>query len=120
MNLSEKTKAYLIGALFLIVIVALLWLVGEIVLPFVFALFLAYLINPLILKIKKRIKNRSLAITSFLLVVALFFAGVITFFGGHIVKDTKRLVYAVETFTQQNEQKIKEIKGSLETLSFLL
>lgn len=115
MNLSEKTKAYLIGALFLIVIVALLWLVGEIVLPFVFALFLAYLINPLILKIKKRIKNRSLAITSFLLIVALLFAGVITFFGGHIIKDTKRLVYAVETFTQQNEQKIKEIKGSLET-----
>mgnify|MGYP007047685232 CR=1 FL=1 len=29
---------------------ALLWLVGEIVLPFVFALFLAYLLNPRILK----------------------------------------------------------------------
>jgi predicted PurR-regulated permease PerM len=115
MTFTEKNKAYIVGVLILVAVVALLLLVGEIVLPFVFALFLAYLLNPVILKVQKRIKNRSLAITSLLLATSLLFLGIVVFFGGHIVKDTKRLVYSVETFTQQNEQNIKEIKGSLET-----
>lgn len=115
MTFTEKNKAYIVGALILVAVVALLLLVGEIVLPFVFALFLAYLLNPVILKVQKRIKNRSLAVTSLLLATSLLFLGIVVFFGGHIVKDTKRLVYSVENFTQQNEQNIKEIKGSLET-----
>lgn len=115
MTFTEKNKAYIVGVLILVAVVALLLLVGEIVLPFVFALFLAYLLNPVILKVQKRIKNRSLAVTSLLLATSLLFLGIVVFFGGHIVKDTKRLVYSAETFTQQNEQNIKEIKGSLET-----
>ena len=117
MNLTKKNKSYLIGGLSLGIILVLLLLIGEIVLPFVFAIFIAYLLNPFILKIQKKIKNRFLAITSFLFVVILLLVGIIFFFGGHLVKDTKRLVSSVEIFTQENEQQIKDIKNSV--ISFL-
>lgn len=117
MNLTKKNKSYLIGGLSLGIILVLLLLIGEIVLPFVFAIFIAYLLNPFILKIQKKIKNRFLAITSFLFVVLLLLVGIIFFFGGHLVKDTKRLVSSVEIFTQENEQQIKDIKNNV--ISFL-
>jgi predicted PurR-regulated permease PerM len=113
MTLTDKNKAYLIGGLSLAVLVSLILLVGEIVLPFVFAIFIAYLINPLILKIQKKIKNRAVALTSFFIVVTLLFFGGIFFFGGHVIKDTKRLVNAVEVFIGDNEDQINYIKESL-------
>ena len=113
MNLTEKNKSYLVGGLSLVAILLLLLLIGEIVLPFVFAIFVAYLFNPLILKIQKKIRNRYLAVTSFLFVVILLFFGIVFFFGSHIVKDTNRLVSSVKTFTDENEQQINEVKNSV-------
>ncbi len=113
MKLTEKNKLYLIGIVSLITILFLLLWIGEIILPFVFALLIAYLLNPVILKIQKKIKNRYLAISSFLIVTTLVFVGIIFFFGGHIIKDTKRLVNSVEIFTQEHEPQIKNIKNSV-------
>jgi len=115
MNLTEKNKFYLIGAVSLGVILVLVLLIGEIVLPFVFALLFAHLLNPIVLKIQKKVRNRFLALTSFLFVVTSLFIGIIFFFGGHIVKDSKRLVSSVEVFTQKNEQHINDLKNSLIT-----
>ncbi len=113
MTLSKKYTNYLIGGLMLGAGLLLLHLIGEIILPFVFAIFCAYLLNPLILKIQKKVRSRNLAITSFLLVLTLFLLGIIVFFGGHISKDTKRLVRAVEIFAHDNEQQIKDIKKNV-------
>lgn len=116
MNLSDKNKAYLLGGLSLGVVLLLLFVLGEIILPFVFAMFIAFLLNPVILNIQKRIKNRNLAITGFLLITTVLLGGTIFLMGGHVVKDTKRLVGAVETFAEENNQAITETKNSV--LSF--
>jgi predicted PurR-regulated permease PerM len=114
MNISEKTKTHLIAGGSLVAGVILLYFVGEIILPFIFALVIAaVLINPIILKIQTKIKNRTLALTSFFLFVALFFVGFIVFFGDHVVKDTKRLVHAVDAFVDENETQINDIKNSI-------
>lgn len=113
MIVSEKYKAYLIGGSSLVAIFLLLWLTGEIVLPFVLAIFIAYLLNPVILRIQRILKNRNLAITSFLIGVTALFIGGSVLFGGYIVKDTKRLVAAVGVFADENGQQIEELKESL-------
>ena len=111
MTLSEKNKNYLIDLLPFALILILLFFIGEILLPFILALFIAYLLNPIILIIQKKIKNRTLAITSFLIVLSLLLVGSTFFFGGHVLKDSKRLVSAVEVFSQKNEHKIEELKN---------
>jgi len=60
MNLIEKNKSYIIGVLLIGVLLFLLLLIGEIILPFVCAIFFAYLLNPIILKIQKKIKVHSI------------------------------------------------------------
>jgi predicted PurR-regulated permease PerM len=112
MTLSEKNKNFIIDLLPFVLILVLLFFIGEILLPFILALFIAYLLNPIILKIQKKIKNRTVATTSFLFLLTLFFVSATFFFGGHIINDSKRLVNAVEVFTQKNEHKIEEVKNS--------
>lgn len=113
MNLTEKYRSYLIGAAVLGFILIALHFIGEIVLPFLFALFLTHLLNPVILKIQKKIKNRYLAISSFLFVFTLVFTGIIYFFGAHMLKDSKRLVNSIEAFTHEHDAQIKEVKNSV-------
>ena len=76
--------------LYLLVLIVILLLIGEIILPFIAAIFIAYLLNPLILSIQKKTRNRSLAVTSFLLLSTLMLFGIIFFFGEHLVKDSQR------------------------------
>tara|TARA_B110000879_G_C11107243_1_gene485805 strand:- start:145 stop:1281 length:1137 start_codon:yes stop_codon:yes gene_type:complete len=113
MNLSEKNKSYLLGVFSLVAIMFLLHFLGEIILPFIFAIFIAYLLNSLILKIQTKIKNRNLAITSFLFSSTLLVIGVIFFLGTHLVNDTKRFVTAVEIFGEENKQQINDTKNSV-------
>ena len=113
MILQEKNKAYLIVGISLSVILILMLLIGEILLPFILAIFIAYLLNPLILKVQNKLKNRNLAITSFLFVFSLVLFAILFLFGGHIVKDSKRLVSAVQMFTDENQNRIEEIKNNV-------
>ena len=96
MNLSMKSKAYLTGGLVIVGVLILLLVIGEIILPFIFAVFLAFLLNPIVLRIQNKIKNRNLAVSSLIFVCTIIIFGVIFFFGNHIVKDTKRFISAVE------------------------
>jgi len=111
MTLSEKNKNFVIDLLPFVLILVLLFFIGEILLPFILALFIAYLLNPIIVRIQKKIKNRTLATTSFLLLLGLLLVSATFFFGGHVINDSKRLVNAVEVFTQKNEHKIEEVKN---------
>ena len=110
MTLSKKNKTYLIGGLSLVVFLLLLSYLGEIILPFVFALFIAYLLNPTILSIQKKVKSKSLAVTIFLVGITTLLAGGLVFFGNQIVNDSKRFVSAVEIFVDRNEDQINELK----------
>lgn len=113
MIISDKIKAYIIGALLLLALVVLIHFVGEIVLPFVFAVFIAFLVNPIILKIQTKIPNRNLAITSLLVSSGIVVVCVLLFFGSYLIKDTKRLVGAVDVFVEQHDEQITEIRKSV-------
>ncbi|PHR22805.1 MAG: hypothetical protein COA38_17635 [Fluviicola sp.] len=113
MVISEKVKAYATGAVLLIVLLLLIHFVGEIVLPFVFAIFIAYLLNPVILKIQQKIPNRNLAITTFLVSSTALIVCILIFFGSYLIKDTKRLVSAVDVFVEQNDEQITDIRKSV-------
>lgn len=111
--LLKKNKPFILSALLLVVILLLLYWIGDIILPFILGIFIAFLLQPFIQKIQKRIKNRNLAITVFFAVIVLSFAGIIVFFGGHFIRDSQRFVNAVEIFTIQNEQQIQDIKDKV-------
>jgi len=113
MKLSEKTKMYLMGGLWIAVTLILLLLIGEVVLPFVFAIFIAFLLNPIVVKIQTKIKNRNLAISTLLFAFTVVVGGVIFFFGSHIIKDTKRFVTAVEVVGSENKQEIDKFKNNV-------
>ncbi|MFK7784099.1 MAG: AI-2E family transporter [Crocinitomicaceae bacterium] len=113
MVISEKHKGYIVGVLLLIGFLLLIHFVGEIILPFIFALFLAYVLNPVVLRIQKKIPNRNLAITCLVGAFTLFIVGGLIFFGSYLVKDTKRLVTAVDTFIEHHEE---DIKGAQEKI----
>jgi len=113
MKLSEKTKMYLMGGLWIAVTLILLLLIGEVVLPFVFAIFIAFLLNPIVVKIQTKIKNRNLAISTLLFTFTVVVGGVIFFFGNHIIKDTKRFVTAVEVVGSENKQEIDRFKNNV-------
>lgn len=117
MNLFEKNKSYLIGGVSIVIVLALLYFIGEIILPFIFAVFIAFLMNPLVVKIQTKIKNRNLAITSLLGGITVFVVGVVFFFGSHVIQDTKRFVSAVEIFGNRNKTEIDDAKKSV--LSFV-
>lgn len=113
MVISDKVKAYATGAALLIALILLIHFVGEIVLPFIFAIFLTHLINPVIVRIQKKIPNRNLAITSFLVATFTIIVAVLFFFGSYFVKDTKRLISAVDVFIEQHEDQINDVKKSI-------
>lgn len=113
MVISEKHKGYIVGVLLLIAFLLLIHFVGEIILPFVFALFLAYVVNPLVVKIQKKIPNRNWAITALVSTFTLFIVGGLIFFGSYLVKDTKRLISAVDTFVEHHEEEIKSAQEKI-------
>ena len=113
MVISEKHKGYIVGILLLIGFLLLIHFVGEIILPFVFALFLAYVLNPLVVRVQKKIPNRNWAITALVSAFTLFIVGGLIFFGSYLVKDTKRLISAVDTFVEYNEEEIKDVQEQI-------
>ncbi|MEM6264006.1 MAG: AI-2E family transporter [Bacteroidota bacterium] len=113
MKLSQKSTGYLIAAGSIAAIVILLLLIGEIVIPFVLAVLVAHVLNPVILKIQQQIKNRNLAVTIFWIAVVALFGITFLFLGGHIAKDTNRLVNAIEVFSEEHQATLDQIKNQV-------
>lgn len=110
MSEFDKIKPYLIGSVLLVLLSLVIWKVGEIVIPFVFALLLAYLMNPVVVRIQKRIKNRNVAVTFLLTGIVAIFIGFIIFLGKHLSRDAERLVHAVAVFEEEHADDIQDIK----------
>jgi predicted PurR-regulated permease PerM len=110
----------LIGLLSIGLLLVLLFFIGEIVLPFFIALLIAYLLNPLIVRFQKKIPNKNLAVTTFLTVITSVIVLFVIFFGNHLIKDTKRLVDAINVFSKNNEQQIDSIKSTINEYILIL
>lgn len=102
-------KKYSHHIIFLSLIVGLLitfYFLGEIILPFIFGLGLAYLVNPIVNKFQKLFRNRNLSITLFLF-FALALIGLSSWgLGSQITNDFSRLNGAFTKFTSDHQEKI--------------
>lgn len=102
----NKYKTQIRFAIVISILLVVFLLVGEIILPFILGLSLAYISNPLIKKTQRIIKNRSLAVTAFLFLVISCLLGSVFFTGNLVFNDFKRLNNAFVTFSKDNSDKI--------------
>lgn len=109
----KKTNFDILFFLTLIAGLLLSFYLAEIVLPFLIGLLLAVLSNPLIKKIQKKIKNRNLSVSIYLLSVFIAFTLVIFIFGAQITNDFKRLNNAVVTYTETNSEEIDAVTAKI-------
>lgn len=85
--------------------VAFYYLYG-IILPFIIGLILAFKCQPIILSVRKIIKNRSLATTFFLAAITSILILFLILFANYINKDFKRLQNSFTVLTSQNNDKL--------------
>lgn len=103
------TKKYAHHIIFIALIIGLLitfYFLGEIILPFIFGLGLAYLVNPIVNRFQKVFRNRNLSITLFLL-VSITIVGLSSWgLGSQVTNDFSRLNGAFTKFTSDHQDKI--------------
>ena len=87
----HKYKTHLALAGLLLGVVLAFYVAGEILLPFVLGLLLAWLAVPTVKRIQRLIPNRNVAVSCLLLASFLLTVGVMALFGAQIVRDFQRL-----------------------------
>ena len=116
----QKYKGHIALASLLLGIVAAFYVAGEVLLPFVLGLGLAWLAVPSIKRIQRFIPNRNLAVTVLLLVAFLGTTGVLALFGNQLAHDFKRLnnafVLLLERESETIDQTTSTVKSYLEEL----
>ena len=104
----------------LLVLLGMFFFMGEIILPFIIGLLLAYVSNPVVKRIQRIIPNRSIAVSTFLIIAIAFFIGSVSFLGIHVVNDVKRLSNAFISFSENNSETIdktsQKIKSYIEII----
>gem|GEM_PF-786269 len=109
----KKYQSIVISMISLLAALILLFTLGDIFLPFLGALFVAYLMSPLIKRFQRFVKSRNLAITLILLLILLCFGGGLIFMGSYVIKDTKRFIHSVDLFVEQNQAEIDKVKSDV-------
>lgn len=104
----QKYRSDILFWLFIITLMIATYYLQEILLPFLLGLFLAFASKNVIYKIQKRIKNRNLAVTAFLLSIVVIISTILVLFSAYINHDAKRLSSAFKTFASNNEQQIDQ------------
>lgn len=107
---TKKNEWYLVSGIYLLVFSLGIYFLGEIILPFLFALLIAYMLNPLIHKIQRRIPNRNIATTLFLTLSSIVLIGGSLLLGKYVIEDTSRLVKSVNVFVEENKDEINSLK----------
>ncbi|WP_299222649.1 AI-2E family transporter [uncultured Aquimarina sp.] len=102
----KNYKSHFVFICLLVFFTLAFYYLGEIILPFIIGLFLAYLLNPLVKKIQKNIPNRNVAVTVLLAASIGISLGFITLFGSQAMHDFKRLNNAFSIFAENNSQEI--------------
>ena len=104
--LMEKYKTQIRFAIVILISLIVSMFVGQIILPFILGLFLAYISNSSIKKMQRIIRNRNIAVTVFLFVVVSCLMGSVFFMGNLVFNDAKRLNNAFVSFSKDNSDKI--------------
>lgn len=99
----------------LLVLVATFYAVGNILLPFVIGLLVAYLASPVVKRVQRLIPNRNLAVTLLLVVTLAFSAGTLTFFGAQLVNDFQRLNNAFSMLLEQESETIDSTTATVKS-----
>jgi len=106
-----KKYKYEIGlALLILLFVIALLKLHVIVLPFLAGLLLAFVVNPVVLKIQRRIRNRNLAVTLFLLASIVGLGLFLIFTVKYVNKDFNRLNRAIITLAADNQETLGEME----------
>ena len=111
----NKYKSQIRIGIVLIVLLIVFLFVGEIILPFLIGLFLAYISNSLIKKIQRTIRNRDLAVTAFLFIGISVSMGFVLLMGNLVINDVQRLNNAFVSFSNDNSDKIDETSKTIKT-----
>ena len=104
----SKYKSHIFFFGLLLILSAVFYFVGELILPFIVGLIAAYILNPLVKKIQKYIPNRKWAVSCLLFLLFIFSTGTLFFFGNQIIHDFKRLNKAFVKFADNNSEEIDE------------
>jgi predicted PurR-regulated permease PerM len=104
----NKYQTQIRFAITILIILVLFLFVGEVILPFLLGLFFAYISNAVVVKLQRFIRNRNLAVTTFLFIALSFSVGSFFFLGNLVVNDFKRLGNAFVTFSNDNSDQIDE------------
>jgi predicted PurR-regulated permease PerM len=104
----KKYKSHIIFLGIAVLALIVFYFLRIIFLPFVIGIILAIMVNPLIFKINKFIKNRSIAVTVFLTSSSIILITITLVFGKLIINDTQRLNGAFKTFKSNHDDEIKE------------
>lgn len=111
----EKYKSQIRFSVVLLVLLGLFFLIGEIILPFIIGLFLAYVSNPFVKRVQKLVPNWGIAVTVFLMVPLVLSIASVIFLGTHVVKDIGRLSDAFVLFTENNSEQIDETSRTIKS-----
>lgn len=97
-NISlNRAVKWVLGFVFFALLIRILGILSEVLIPFAVAFLLAYLINPLVLIVEKKITNRAVAV--FLVLGTLFSIGVVClyFLVPMILSEIGRLLNLIDT-----------------------
>jgi predicted PurR-regulated permease PerM len=111
----EKYKSYILPLSLAVTASVLIYFAGAIILPFLIGIFGASLANSIVVKIQKKVPNRNLSVTLFLLGAVVLLLGSGWLFGSQLVNDSRRLNNAFVTFLDDNNQEIDETSKTIKS-----
>ncbi len=107
---EKRTYRYLFIALLVGLIFYFLYLVRGLLLPFVLAIVLVYLLNPLVERMEKRGSPRVAAILMLYLGVIIVVTSLLMYGVPRMVNQLEKLVETIPTYTDQVEQLVNQIQ----------
>ena len=108
-------KSQIILALTFAFAIIMFLFIGEIILPFIIGLFLAYIAKSNVKRIQSIIPNWNIAASLFVLFALVLSTVFISFLGNRVVHDVKRLNTAFVTFSENHSDQIDETSGKIKS-----
>ena len=84
-------------------VIYLLDYLSSVLLPFLVAIILAYILNPIIVWVQKKVKKRMLAVLIVLFGLQLVVGGILTLIVPFVIEDIVQMSHLVNTYSQQIE-----------------
>lgn len=120
-HMLNKRKILLYIALITVIAVFIIFIyqfrvkIGKIFLPFLIALIIAYLLNPMVLKLERRKVPRALSILLFYLGFSVLISTIIVFIIPEIVDNTKDLMNTLPDITSQYQSFINNLMSTIQS-----